>query len=205
MKYSLNAIIEAWLSGILFLTTIILLFLRLFWGTLDTAIFLDVYEEWISFIVIILCTFAYAIGWAVNFLAEQLLDRIFQHPFRRKLEKEMNLCYMTVRANLFQYGSEQSMNDIKYDRQLIRIARSNSLNFFLMGIVIGSFYWIDDISHSFVFFFFFLCICISVVSFFQWISRFKATYRKFYQYYDELPSGQKHAKPIAVKAKQKKK
>ena len=189
MRYSISPIIEAWLSGVLFLITICLCLFRFLGEEFTPDSLFNIDEKWISIIVIIFCSVAYSIGWAVNHLAEQILDTLFQHPYRKKLEEEENKNFFTIRSYVFQYGSEQLLNDLKYDRQVIRIARSNCFNFFLMGIIIGTFYWVDTISRPAICFFFFFCMSVSILSFFQWKSRYKATYKKIFQAYSALPEG----------------
>lgn len=196
MRYSISPIIEAWLSGILFLASVCLCIFRSFGDIITPQDFLCIDQQWISLVIIFLCTLAYSIGWAVNHIAEQLFDSLFQHPFRRRIEKQEKIEFFTAKSIVSQYGSDQILNEIKYDRQVIRIARANCFNFIIMGIVIGSFYWSDSIPRPFVYFFFFFCIAISIVSFFQWVSRYKATYKKIYQAYAALPDENKQKNEI---------
>lgn len=198
MQYSISPIIESWLSGILFLVTSLLCFFRIFWGTIPPESLFNIDSDWIPFIVFLFCSFAYAIGWAVNHLAEQILDNLFQHQYRKKLEEENNVSYIIVRSYVFQNCSDQYLNDIKYDRQRIRIARANCFNFFLMAVVIASYLWIEAIPYAAVLFLSIYSMAISVLSFFQWTSRYKATYKKFYQAYSALPEEKRQNNPLVL-------
>ena len=195
MNYSINPIIETWLSGILFLISTCLFFFLLFGETCLFESILDVDSKWISLIVIISCSFSYSIGWAVNYLTELLLDTLFQHSFRNKLEVEEKVSFYTVRSYVFQYGSDQILNDLKYDRQIIRIARSNFFNFFLMGVIISFYLGKGSIPDKVIWFLLIFCIGVSFLSFFQWQKRYKATYKKFYQAYFALPLNNTQEKP----------
>lgn len=186
MQYSFIAIIEAWLSGVLFLISTVLLLLRICWGTLDVNISWNVAKDFIPLITILLCSITYTIGWIVNHVAESLFDPLFQHRFRSELEEKNGISFFTVRAYVFQYGSEQTLNDIKYDRQVIRIARANCFNFLIMSMVIFSYCFIKQLCILLPLFFFLFTILASCGAFFQWKSRYQATYKKFYQIYSAL-------------------
>ena len=205
MRYSFSAIIEAWLSGVLFLITTSLFFFRILGETNNLVNLLEVDSKWISLLTILFCSLAYTIGWAINHLAELIMDTLFQHPYRAKLEEKEKIPFFTVRSYVFQYGSDQILNDIKYDRQVIRIARANCFNFFLLSIVIGSFYWKDTIAHPVIYFCFAFCVLIFVLSFLQWRSRYKATYKKIFQAYHALPEDMKKKPNPAVNSNGKKK
>lgn len=183
MQFSFISIIEAWLSGVLFVITTLLLLLRIYWTASDVKIPWDIVRDFSPIITILLCSFAYSIGWIINFVAESIFDPLLQHHFRAKLEKDNKVSFFKVRAYIFQYCSDQTLNDIKYDRQLIRIARSNCFNFFIMSLVISSYLFVDQLSILIPLFFSLFCLFASCGAFFQWKSRYEATYRKFYQVY----------------------
>jgi len=186
MQYSFIAIIEAWLSGVLFIINMVLLLIRLNWNTSDINISWEIIKDFSPIITILLCSFAYTIGWIVNHVAESIFDPLLQHQFRAKLEQENGVNFFEVRAYVFQFGSDQTINDIKYDRQVIRISRANCFNFFIMSLILCSYFFIKQISLLLPFFFFSFCFLISCGAFFQWKSRYEATYRKFYQIYSAL-------------------
>ncbi len=186
MQYSFIAIIEAWLSGVLFMITTALLLFRIYWGISDVKISWDIIINFSPIITILLCSLAYSIGWIVNHIAESIFDPLLQHRFRAELEKENKVNFFKVRAYVFQYGLDQTLNDIKYDRQVIRIARANCFNFFIMALVMLSYLVINQSSRIIPLFFFFFCFFASCGAFFQWKSRYEATYRKFYQVYFAL-------------------
>ena len=192
MQYSFIAIIEAWLSGVLFMITTALLLFRIYWGISDVKISWDIIINFSPIITILLCSLAYSIGWIVNHIAESIFDPLLQHRFRAELEKENKVNFFKVRAYVFQYGSDQTLNDIKYDRQVIRIARANCFNFFIMALVMLSYLVINQSSRIIPLFFFFFCFFASCGSFFQWKSRYEATYRKFYQVYFALSESLSH-------------
>ena len=192
MQYSFIAIIEAWLSGVLFMITTALLLFRIYWGISDVKISWDIIINFSPIITILLCSLAYSIGWIVNHIAESIFDPLLQHRFRAELEKENKVNFFKVRAYVFQYGSDQTLNDIKYDRQVIRIARANCFNFFIMALVMLSYLVINQSSRIIHLFFFFFCFFASCGAFFQWKSRYEATYRKFYQVYFALSESLSH-------------
>lgn len=192
MQYSFIAIIEAWLSGVLFMITTALLLFRIYWGISDVKISWDIIINFSPIITILLCSLAYSIGWIVNHIAESIFDPLLQHRFRAELEKENKVNFFKVRAYVFQYGSDQTLNDIKYDRQVIRIARANCFNFFIMALVMLSYLVINQSSRIISLFFFFFCFFASCGAFFQWKSRYEATYRKFYQVYFALSESLSH-------------
>ena len=192
MQYSFIAIIEAWLSGVLFMITTALLLFRIYWGISDVKISWDIIINFSPIITILLCSLAYSIGWIVNHIAESIFDPLLQHRFRAELEKENKVNFFKVRAYVFQYGSDQTLNDIKYDRQVIRIARANCFNFFIMALVMLSYLVINQSSRIIPLFFVFFCFFASCGAFFQWKSRYEATYRKFYQVYFALSESLSH-------------
>ena len=165
MQYSFIAIIEAWLSGVLFMITTALLLFRIYWGISDVKISWDIIINFSPIITILLCSLAYSIGWIVNHIAESIFDPLLQHRFRAELEKENKVNFFKVRAYVFQYGSDQTLNDIKYDRQVIRIARANCFNFFIMALVMLSYLVINQSSRIIpLFFFSFVSLHLAVLS-----------------------------------------
>lgn len=183
MQYSFGAIIEVWLSGILFLTTTVLLLLRVSLGISDYDMPMDSIEKLIPIFTILLCSFAYSIGWIVNHIAESIFDPLLQHRFRSQLEAKYKISFFDIRAFVFQYASDHTLNDIKYDRQTIRIARANCFNFFIMSLVILSYVNVSCLPLILILLVLILCLLASCGAFFQWKCRYEATYKKFYQVY----------------------
>lgn len=186
MQYSFIAVIEAWLSGVLFLINIMLFLFGADWYVYNYLIDQDLLKELIPFFAILFCSLAYSVGWIINYIAERIFDPFFQHKFREKLEKEKGISFYDVRAFVFQNGSDHALNDIKYDRQVIRIARSNCFNFFVMFIVLLPYIFTNKLPLGITLTFLLLSLFASCGAFFQWKYRYEVTYKKFYQAYSSI-------------------
>lgn len=188
MQWSFIAIIEVWLSGLLSLISISLIFIRILLSIPDPRIEFSCgfIKEMGPILTITFCSIAYTLGWIINHVAENIFDPLFQHKYRKKLGIQKGIDFFVVRANVFQYGSENTINDIKYDRQVIRISRANCLNFFILSIVVALYFNTDYLPLKLNIFIFLMCLMASSVSFWQWTCRYKSTYCKFYQAYNAL-------------------
>lgn len=116
----------------------------------------------------------YTLGGLVHFLAQSLLDR-FQKKYRNKVFKqEVGQPYRKVRSLVYHYAPSDIMARFRSDGHIIRISRGNILNFSLLaislllhvnkhplqaGIGIG------------------VSIIFAVLSYLQWVRRYKAYYR----------------------------
>ena len=186
MNLSFIAIVEVWLSGIIASIYLLLIAIRI---SLKVENFTNLSINSLEiplFAMLLFCSIAYALGTAVNHIAESIFDPIFQHRFRKKLEEREGVSFFKTRAYVFQHGSESTLNDIKNDRQTIKIARANCFNFFVLGVSVMLYLNTDIITVSLILTIFLFCLLISATSFIQWMSRYKATYEKIYQIHNVL-------------------
>lgn len=140
----------------------------------------------------------YNIGWVVHHLSEIILDGLFQTKYRRKLYKDEE--FYVIRAVVFQVGSQSTMDDIKFDRHILRISRSNVLNFVILTFVS---LWYIPIHKKFFITSTILCGVIALVSFFQWKNRYQSTYHKFQKIYNAIEN-QKNDTKVLEKKRHKK-
>lgn len=129
---------------------------------------------------------SYVLGWAISFLAESLMDPLFQSRYRDKYYSSLGLNFFDVRSRVFNNCPDHVIKDIEYDRQLIRIARSNSLNFTMISLVVFSFVSVSEIATKLKFTISALSLIFSILSFCQWRFRYKSTFAKFFDLYREL-------------------
>jgi len=129
---------------------------------------------------------SYVLGWAISYLAETIFDPIFQTRFRDKYFGDLGLTFYKVRSRVFHNSPNHVIKDIEYDRQLIRIARSNSLNFLLIAIITISFDFQCDVAIKLTRTISLLSFVFGVLSFFQWRYRYKSTFYKFMDLYNGL-------------------
>lgn len=130
----------------------------------------------------------YNIGWVVHHLSELTLDFFGQRRYRNKLYADEK--FYSMRAVIFQYGSQSTMDDIRFARHVIRISRSNILNFGLLTLV---FLYYIPINKRFFLIAAIGSLIVTILSVLQWVSRYKATYQMFLQIYDAIVD-QKKAK-----------
>lgn len=139
-----------------------------------------------SFFLLIYIGLAYVIGWGVSFLAEITLDPLFQNRYRDKYFGEQKISFFTVRSLVFQFGSNEVISDIQYDRSLLRIVRSNVFNFLILSITLITLLATKKYDARVLITTMTISLVFSVVSFFQWKFRYKATFKKFMNYYEVI-------------------
>jgi hypothetical protein len=125
---------------------------------------------------VVLLALTYAVGWIINFLAAG----IFKNSFNRELRDPMfgsPKKYEEARALVFQHGSSEALQDLQLDRHVIRIARSNVLNFslFVIAIVFRE-WWVGHSIPALVVAG--TTLFLAIVSYFQWRERYKGLYRR---------------------------
>ncbi len=120
----------------------------------------------------------YNIGWIIHHLSEIILDTIAQTKYRRTLYNDED--FYTIRSKVFQKGSTSVMDDIRFDRHVLRISRSNTLNFLMLSIILISYIPINSRVSIPVLI---ATIIFTIISWHQWVDRYKATYKKFMQLY----------------------
>ncbi|GHV36510.1 hypothetical protein FACS18949_15990 [Clostridia bacterium] len=123
----------------------------------------------------------YNLGWVMHHIAEKILDPIFQTRYRRKLFEDK--IFFEIRSFVFQFGSQSVMDDIKFDRHLLRISRSNVINFFALALIAVMYI---PISVNVFLLTSIIATIFCLVSFLQWKSRYQATFKKFSQMYDAI-------------------
>lgn len=89
--------------------------------------------------VLVVSILIYNIGWVIHYIGEMLFDPLFQTKYRRKLFDDTE--FYKIRTKVFQEGSPGTMDDIKFDRHILRISRSNILNFTALAVV--SLFYLD--------------------------------------------------------------
>ena len=133
-------------------------------------------KDFAPVVAVVLLAFTYAIGWIVNFATAELFGYLFQDKWRLPLfkGKDGKDHYEEDRALVFQHGSSEALQDLFLDRHVVRIARSNVLNFFLLALALRlhasrlqSSVLIVAISISFL---------LAGLSFWQWRARYKGLY-----------------------------
>ncbi len=137
MKITGAIVVEVLLAGAMSFIWIFLLIIRIIWPTIDqietifklisssSAMFLAVYSG-----------VSYVLGWSISFLAESIMDPLFQTRYRNKA---LDLNFYDVRSVVFKKCPDHVIKDIEYDRQLIKIARSNSFDFAILAIIVYPF------------------------------------------------------------------
>lgn len=137
----------------------------------------------------------YNIGWVIHHIAEKLLDPIFQTRYRRKLFDDKE--FYKIRTKVFQEGSPCTMDDIKFDRHILRISRSNILNFLALAIVSLSYFSVNQQ----VFMIIFVCsLLVVLVSVSQWHSRYIGTFKKFKDIYSVIIENESKATNFEIES-----
>jgi len=118
----------------------------------------------------------YAIGWALNFVARQLFNPLREKRMLEELFAGGSKNYDKDRAIVFQYGSVDVLRDLHLDRHIVRIARSNVLNFTLIAFaaVLNA----CSIHPPVLFLLIITCLAVAMLSYQQWRIRYKAYYTK---------------------------
>lgn len=129
-----------------------------------------------TFLAVPLLALTYALGWNVNFVSERLFKPYFQRRVRDSVFQGGAMNYDEAKMLVTSKGSSELAQDIRFDRHIIRIARSNIVNFSFIALAIlphlsrGN--W-GVLSVCEV-----LSILIAAVSFLQWLSRYRSYSRK---------------------------
>jgi len=133
----------------------------------------------IAFVFVILC---YNLGWIIHYLSESVLDNLFQTRFRDKLFDSPNDFYK-IRSEIFQKASEHTIIDLQFDRQVIRISRSNIFNLFLISVCIIPYF---NRTNNIALLCFFISTIFCIASFFQWQNRYKSTFYEMRRIYETI-------------------
>ena len=145
------------------------------------SIWTDFLNKSPSLLLVPYLSITYSLGWLINFLAERTMKPFFQRKFRDQLFKTINENYYNVRGLFFQKASTDIIQDLRFDRHIIRISRSNIINFLL--IAIGLLFNSRQFSLRIIVFSCCLSVLFSIGSFFQWTTRYKSCYSKILDTY----------------------
>src|SRR3954470_14662370 len=125
---------------------------------------------------IVLLALTYVVGWIVNFTTARIFNSQADPRLRDPLFGGKGK-YEETRALVFQHGSSEALQDLLLDRHVIRIARSNVLNFFMLAIAL--LFHISRVAEPIV-----LAVVIGTsfalacFSLWQWYERYKGVYRR---------------------------
>lgn len=129
-----------------------------------------------ALLIIPYLAFTYCLGWLINFVSERLFKPFFQKKYRDELFTNAGFDYYEARGLLFQKASSDVIQDFRFDRHILRISRSSVINFSL--ITVALLFNCNRISTPTLL----LCVSVSIsfviVSFFQWMARYKSNYSK---------------------------
>ena len=140
-------------------------------------------EKFSTLLLFPLLAITYAIGWVINFLAETAFKPYFQKRFRDQVFKRADVSYTEARSTVFQISSEEVITEMEFDRHILRITRGSVLNFLMIAIVLllrvdkGSPVVIAGIS---------LSLAIAIVSFVQWLTRYRHSYSRILDAYKAI-------------------
>jgi hypothetical protein len=132
-------------------------------------------EKFSTLLLLPLLALTYAIGWVMNFLAERLFKPYFQTRFRDQVFKEAGVKYSEARSIVVQNASEEVINEMEFDKHILRIARGSVLNFVMIAIVL--FLRVDGNSPV-VISGVVVSLVIATLSFFQWLTRYRHSYSR---------------------------
>ena len=143
----------------------------------------NVVDKLSTLLVIPFLALTYILGWIVNFLSEVTIEPLFQARFKQEFFADAKVNYGEVRALFYQEASENVIEDLGFDRQILRISRTSSLNFLVMGGAILLFVGYNRtaaITGTIV------SISIAVLAFLQWRTQYKLSYTKMLNTYKIL-------------------
>lgn len=132
-------------------------------------------EKFSTLLLFPLLALTYAIGWVINFLAERLFKPYFQTKLRDQVLKGAGVQYTEARSIVVQNASEEVLDEMEFDRHILRIARGSVLNFLMIAVML--LLYIDENSLV-VIAGIGVCLAIAVVSFFQWLTRYGHSYSR---------------------------
>jgi len=136
-----------------------------------------------TFLAIPFLAITYILGGLILFVSEQILNPFFQTRFKHKFFSNAKLRYGDVRATFYQKASEQVIEDLKFDRQIIRISRTSVLNFLLLtiGLIPHLKVYPDVAMYGII-----TSLLFMVFSFWQWKERYELSYKKMLDTYHVL-------------------
>jgi len=118
----------------------------------------------------------YNIGWVINFVAERLIKPYFQKSIRDEIFDGSSQSYSMAKYHILLNASQDLINEIVFDRHIIRIARANVLNFLLIAITVA--FNFNKYAKAVTVYIIIVSLVIAVLSFFQWKTRYRAHYEK---------------------------
>jgi hypothetical protein len=122
----------------------------------------------------------YAIGWVINFLAERLFKPYFQTKYRDQVFKDAGIKYSEARSIVVQNASEKVINEIEFDKHILRVARGSVLNFVMIAVMLLLYIGRNP---SLVIACIVVSLAIAGVSFFQWFTRYRHSYARILDAY----------------------
>lgn len=140
-------------------------------------------EKFSTLLLFPLLALTYAIGWVINFIAERLFKPYFQTKFRDQVFKGAGIKYTEARSIVVQNASEEVINEMEFDRHILRIARGSALNFLMIAVVL---LLRLDGNSSLVIVCIGVSLAIAIVSFFQWLARYKHSYSRILDVYKAI-------------------
>jgi hypothetical protein len=123
------------------------------------------------------------IGWVINFVTERIFKRFFQTNLRDQFFKNATVNYYEIRGLFFQKASKDAIEDLRFDRHILRIARSSTINFLLIGLVL--FFHIKKHTNIIILLIIFSYL-MAFLSFLQWRARYKSMYSKMLDTYNVI-------------------
>ena len=144
-------------------------------------------KDFASLVVVLALALTYGVGWTLNFAARQLFNPRVERQIRKQWFEGTPEKYDKARSVVFQYGSAELVHDLLLDRHIVRIARSNVLNFtFLALAALLNAYRIDLAA---VILFVLGSAAVVVLSLKQWRIRYEAYYAKVAMWAEMLRIG----------------
>lgn len=134
------------------------------------------FKDFVPIVAVILLAATYAIGWVVNFVAERIFRELFQRSVRDRIFPGRETEYEEARAVVFQHGSPELLQDFTLDRHVVRIARSNVINFTAAPIAV-LLHW-RRVDHGVVTVASITSFAIALLSFGQWRTRYETYYHR---------------------------
>ena len=152
----------------------------------------DSIDKLSTLLIIPFLALTYALGWVINFSAERLFKPVFQKRFRDRLFESAGIDYYEARGLFFQKASEDVIEDLRFDRHIIRISRSSVLNFTLIAVTLTLHF-----HHSNAYLLttgIIVSVVVTIVSFFQWMTRYKSNYSRMLDTYRVIKEEYDHQK-----------
>jgi hypothetical protein len=172
-----GSIAEIWIALLLFS-----------FGNLDSAsmsLIAGIAEKFSTLLLFPLLTLTYAVGWVVNFLTERLFKFPFQSRFRDRVFKNSGVMYSDARSIVVQNASQKVIDEMDFDRHILRVSRSSVFSFIMIAIALSRYL---DRNSSFVVAGIVVSLAISTLSFLQWFTRYKHSYVRILDAYKAINS-----------------